>query len=99
MTETFRTVSPADIQLRGDIDHVGLLTEELCNAIERASGPISIDLAAVTFLDASGLAMLSAVHEYAHTLGRTIRWHGVHGMPARVLSITGLDHRPNVGPS
>ena len=92
MTDTLRTIRPTEIQLGGEIDiaNAGFLTRELCDAVDRATSVI-VDVSAVTFIDARGVAMMVAVHEHARALGRTITWRGAQPMPARVFSITGVD--------
>lgn len=52
---------------------------------------IAIDLSEVSFMDSSSLGVLVAGLKRARDRGGEIRLVGVHGSPAKVIELTGLD--------
>ena len=50
-----------------------------------------LDMCRVEVLDAAGARVLLAADRHATELGRDFRVRGVHGMPARVLTLLGVD--------
>jgi anti-anti-sigma factor len=59
---------------------------------------VEADFTGVRFLDACGVSALLRAHNAAEAHGKTLRIHGVNGLPLRVLEITGvlglLDGKP-----
>jgi anti-sigma B factor antagonist len=51
-----------------------------------------LDMCRVDVLDAAGARVLLTADRHATELGRDFRVRGVHGMPARVLTLLGVDH-------
>lgn len=52
---------------------------------------IAVDLTEVSFMDSSSLGVLVAGLKRARDQGGEIRLVGVHGSPAKVIELTGLD--------
>jgi anti-sigma B factor antagonist len=84
---------PLLIELAGEIDmaNAGSLGDCLCQAIDLTGSGLVVDLAAVTFIDSSGMAMMLRVHRVAATRQVTVRWRGMQPFPAKALAMTGLD--------
>ena len=80
------------VELGGEIDlaNAHSLGDALCAALDRTTGPLVVDLSAVSFIDSSGIAMMLRVHEHATALERTVSWRGVAPAPARAFEICGL---------
>jgi anti-anti-sigma factor len=75
-------VVPHEIQLGGEID---LATPS------RGQRPLVVDLADVTFVDSSAIAMMLHVHRHADALGVTVTWSNLRPEARRVIRITGVD--------
>jgi anti-sigma B factor antagonist len=73
-----------------DVDTARLLNVALVQAID-GSARVCCDLTDADFFGASGANTVLAAHQYAARLGRPFHLCGVHGLAARVLSLTGLD--------
>jgi anti-anti-sigma factor len=81
------------IELAGEIDmaNAGSLGDCLCHAIELSGGEIVVDMAAVSFLDSSGMAMMLRVHRAAAAQDGCAIWRGIQSFPATALAVIGLD--------
>src|SRR3954466_702496 len=81
------------IQLRGEIDLANAppIGEALCTALDRAVTPVLVDLAEVSFIDSSGIAMMLRVHKHAVASHRMVWWQGVQPGPSTVFEICALD--------
>lgn len=91
--ETLDSGSWRVVTVQGELD---LSTaEELRSALGHAFGDgaprLAVDLTAVTFLDSTILGVLVESLKQARERGGEMRLVGVHGSPAKVISITGLD--------
>ncbi len=68
------SIRPHAVRLTGRVD--ASTASEVRTALHRAvgegAGPLVLDLAAVTQLDAVGLGVLMGVYERAHSLGRVV---------------------------
>ena len=94
MSDTIRSVRPPSlVELGGDIDlaNAQAIADALCEAIDRTSTSLLVDVSAVAFMDSSAMAMLLRVHGHALERGCTVTWTGVQPAPARVIAVTGLD--------
>jgi anti-sigma B factor antagonist len=78
-----------------DIGTMELLTEPLDAAVA-ASGPIFIDLSALTFIDSSGIRELVRAAVELETHGLCPLLHINDGEVARALEVVGLHTLPNV---
>jgi len=75
MSSTTRvTTKPRPIRLSGRVDAstAADVRATLHRAVTDSTGPLVLDLAAVTQLDAVGLGVLMGVYERAHGLGRGV---------------------------
>jgi anti-sigma B factor antagonist len=63
----------------------------LSHAFEEGTGPVTVDLSAVTFVDSVGLSVLVAAHTRAEAEGVPFELHRVSPTCLRVLEITRLD--------
>ncbi len=75
-----------------DIASAPALREDLIGMLRNSSRTLILDLGAVTFCDAAGLAVLVGVQRRATALGITMRLAGVRPQITKLLRITGLDH-------
>lgn len=81
--------------LRGecDVTNVHLLREHLLNLLDGQAPRVILDLAGLSFIDASGVNVLIAADLRARELGVTLAVAAARNVVARVLSLTGLDQR------
>ena len=99
--ETSTEGDRAIVMLAGECDlttRVGL-SSVLLDAVARASDVV-VDLAAVTFLDSSGIHELVAAHHAARERGGRLYVRNAVGVAATVLELTGVGRllsRPAVG--
>lgn len=79
------------MSLRGDVDLAcrGMLADT-ANRLLADNALVMADLAAVTFLDSSGLSALVRAKREASRLGRDFRVRSATGLVADVLDVTGL---------
>jgi anti-anti-sigma factor len=57
---------------------------------------VVLDLAAMAFMDSSGLAAILGAHTYADRHGGSLHLAAVQGVPGRVLEVTGVEAWLNV---
>lgn len=70
----------------------------ISDVIDHGAAPISVDLAAVTFCDASGLGVLARLANHAKQAGRQLRLISPRPSLLKIMRITGLDHAfPDMG--
>jgi anti-anti-sigma factor len=75
-----------------DLHTEPLLSEALCTALAHDSAhTVLVDLAAVTFLDSTGIHALVKAHRAAIDTNRTVRLCNPRPLVTRVLRITGLE--------
>jgi anti-sigma B factor antagonist len=81
------------IAVSGELDlyTVTPLKEALVSSVAQGAVRIAIDLSDVGFMDSSSLGILVAALKRAREKDGNIALIGVHGSPAKVLSLTGLD--------
>jgi anti-anti-sigma factor len=94
MTDTLRPAErPMLIELAGEIDMASANTigDCLCHAIDLNRSGLVVDMTAVTFIDASSMAMMVRVHQAAARQQSTVTWRGIQPFPAAALAATGLD--------
>jgi anti-anti-sigma factor len=63
----------------------------ISNIIDHGAAPISVDLEAVTFCDASGLGVLARLANHAKQAGRQLRLTSPRPSLLKIMRITGLD--------
>lgn len=63
----------------------------LSDVIDQGQAPVSVDLAGVTFCDASGLGVLARVANLAREKGRQLRLTSARPSLLKIMRITGLD--------
>ena len=82
----------APIVVRGEIDAATApaLTADLGRALATGSGPVEVDLSAVTFIDSSGLRALIIARHEAEAVGNTLRIVATSDVVSRLLEVTGL---------
>ncbi|MEV0166521.1 STAS domain-containing protein [Nonomuraea fuscirosea] len=87
--------APTLVHLSGDIDifTTGQLRRRLLNSLAGSSDLLVLDLSEVTFCGAGGLGMMVGLQSRAKAQGITLALTGVSPRMARLLHITGLDHR------
>ena len=92
------------LALHGDLDIAAApaLREHLLNALHHSARLLTLDLGAVSFCDAAGLAVLIGAQRRATALGITLRLTAPRPQIAELLHITGLDRslttHPNAHP-
>lgn len=74
-----------------DIDSAPKMRQALDAALA-VGDPIVVDLAAVTFMDSSGLSVLIAAHLRARDRGLELRLRDVPSRVAALLRVSGLDN-------
>ncbi|MFB9471749.1 STAS domain-containing protein [Nonomuraea salmonea] len=87
--------APTLVHLSGDIDifTTARLRQRLINTLDHSTDLLIVDLSQVTFCGAGGIGVLIGVQGRARTRGITLALTGVPPRVARLLHITGLDHR------
>ncbi|SEG79941.1 anti-sigma B factor antagonist [Nonomuraea solani] len=87
--------APTLVRLSGDIDifTTARLRQRLLNCLAYSSGLLVLDLSQVTFCGAGGLGVMIGLQGRAKAQGITLALTGVAPRMARLLRVTGLDHR------
>ncbi len=83
----------ATVRISGELD---IATADqaysyLRDVVDSQPGPVTMDLAELTFCDAAGLGVLARVAEHARRSGRSLRLTGARPAMVRIIRITGLD--------
>jgi anti-sigma B factor antagonist len=83
---------PAIVTLGGELDIVSApaVRERLLSLLRPDASGLVIDMSAIRYADASGLAVLVSTQRRAVLLGGTLRLAGLRPEVARVLTVTGL---------
>jgi anti-sigma B factor antagonist len=72
----------------------------ISEVIDGRQTPVSMDLSALTFCDASGLGVLARIARHARQAGRQLRLVSVRPSLLKIMRITGLDRAfPELRPS
>jgi len=95
LSHRIRPTGDAVVELTGDLD---IATAELAvsyvtDVIKRHHGPLTIDLSALDFCDARGLAALVRMAGYAEREDRPFRLASPSPALIKIMRITGLDGR------
>jgi anti-anti-sigma factor len=80
------------IRVVGELDMAaaGLLSAEVDRAIESSAGDVTVNLAAVTFLDSTGLSVLLRARAALVALGRRLVVDAPAPAATRIFELTGL---------
>lgn len=74
-----------------DVSTAPQLHEVLLDAVsQQPSGPIILDLSALTFVDSTGLSLLVSTHKRMNGVGRALVLRGAQPTVRRLLEVTGL---------
>jgi anti-anti-sigma factor len=81
------------VEVDGELDLASApeLERALHQACQEGRGPVVVDLAALRFIDMSGLRVLLAAHEQAERQGRQLLLANVPGQVRRVMSLARMD--------
>ena len=85
----------AVVDLGGELDIVSaeVAVSYVRDVIDRHRGPVIVDLTALTFCDARGLAALVRIAGYAEQKGCPFRLASPSPSLVKIMRITGLDRR------
>jgi anti-sigma B factor antagonist len=95
LTYRVRPTGEAVVDLGGELDIVSaeVAVSYVRDVIDRHLGPVIVDLAALAFCDARGLAALVRMAGYAKQKGCPFRVASPSPSLAKIMRITGLDRR------
>lgn len=87
------TEGKATVQVRGELD---IATADqayayLRDVVDTQRGPVTMNLAGLTFCDAAGLGVLARVAGHARRSGRSLKLTAARPSLLRIMRITGLD--------
>ena len=83
----------ATVRVRGELD---IATADqayayLREVVDSQDGPVTMNLAELTFCDAAGLGVLARVAGYARRSGRSLKLTAARPSLLRIMRITGMD--------
>lgn len=83
----------ATVRVRGELD---IATADqayayLRDVVDNQDGPVTMNLAELTFCDAAGLGVLARVAGHARRTGRSLRLTAARPALLRIMRITGMD--------
>jgi len=83
----------ATVKVRGELD---IATADqayayLRDVVDNQSGPVTMNLAELTFCDAAGLGVLARVAGHARRTGRSLKLTAARPSLLRIMHITGMD--------
>jgi anti-sigma B factor antagonist len=89
------------IAVSGEVDvaTAPLLRERLYQAIDRSTGPVVVDLLAVTFIDSTALGVLIGARERSEANGSVLRLVLKEARLMKIFEITGLTELFSMFPS
>jgi anti-anti-sigma factor len=87
------TDGKATVRVRGELD---IATADqayayLRDVVDNQDGPVTMNLAELTFCDAAGLGVLARVAGYARRTGHTLKLTAARPSLLRIMHITGMD--------
>jgi anti-sigma B factor antagonist len=82
-------VVPPVVRVTGELDMAS--APELRDVLTPLVGDVEVDCLDLTFVDSSGIATLLRIHERHDGDGTKLVLRHLHGGPARVIEICGLD--------
>jgi len=85
----------AVVKLRGELDIASaeMAVSYVSDITDRHHGPVTVDLTALAFCDAQGLAALIRMAGHAAERGRRFRLASPSPSLVKIMRITGLDHK------
>lgn len=101
LTVWTRHCAPAIVTLGGELDMVAapVVREQLLSLLRPGASQLVIDLSAIRYADASGLAVLVGSQRRAVLLGGAVRLAAPQPEVARVLAVTGVARQLDVYPT
>ncbi len=89
------------VLVRGEVDvaTAPTLREHLYAAVDRSSGPVIVDLLAVTFIDSTALGVLIGTRERAEQRGTGLRLVVKEPRIIKIFEITGLTELFSIAPT
>jgi anti-sigma B factor antagonist len=89
------------IAVRGEIDvaTAPVLRERLFDSVDRSTGPVIVDLLAVTFIDSTALGVLIGARERSEAHGTDLRIVLKEARLIKIFEITGLTEVFSMFPS
>jgi anti-sigma B factor antagonist len=101
LTVWSRHCAPAIVTLGGELDMVSApaVREQLLSLLRPGASQLIIDLSAIRYADASGLAVLVGSQRRAVLLGGAVRLAAPQPEVARVLAVTGIVRHLDVYPT
>jgi anti-anti-sigma factor len=87
------TDGSATVRVRGELD---IATADqayayLRDVVDSQDGPVTVNLAELTFCDAAGLGVLARIAGYARRSGRSLKLTAARPSLLRIMRITGMD--------
>jgi anti-anti-sigma factor len=85
----------AVVELRGELDIASaeVAVSYVSDITDRHHGPVTVDLTALAFCDAQGLAALIRMASHAEEKGCSFRLASPSPSLVKIMRITGLDHK------
>ena len=95
LSHRFGPAGEAVVDLGGDLDILSaeLAVDYVRDVIDRHPGPVTVNLTALAFCDARGLAALVRMAGYAERHGRSFRLASPSPSLVKIMRITRLDRR------
>jgi anti-anti-sigma factor len=90
--------SPAIVQASGELD-VASAPQLRASLVALDQGAVILDMAAVTFMDSSGISVLLGAHQRAVDLGHQLTVRSPSPQVTKVLAITGVDEVLTIEPA
>src|ERR1700735_4681333 len=87
------TDGKATVRFTGELDIATAAQADayLRDVVDSQAGPVTMNLAELTFCDAAGLGVLARVAGYARRSGRTLKLTAARPALVRIMTITGMD--------
>ena len=89
------------VALTGELDGASApaLQAQLANLTDEPGGDLVLELAGLTFVDSTGLALFVSLHKRLATLGHELVLKGASPVARRLFQITKLDELLNIEPT
>jgi anti-sigma B factor antagonist len=95
LTHQAHSAGEAIVDLRGELDiaTAAMAISYVSDVIDNHHGPVTVDLTALAFCDAQGLAALVRIANHAKNKGRPFQVASPRASLVKIMRITGLDRR------
>jgi anti-anti-sigma factor len=95
LSHRIRPTGEAVVELRGELDIASaeVAVSYVSDITDRHHGPVTVDLTALAFCDAQGLAALIRMASHAEEKGCPFRLASPSPSLVKIMRITGLDHK------